>query len=112
MCFARSPRARVGRGTMRHEEGLRAAPDGPKKVGTGEVVAGITVPASGLACAPVLELADRRDLQSRAHSGYPGSIPGWGIPTSTENLRDNSTRCRKNQSRSARKVNPALLRKG
>ena len=42
--------------------------------------------------APVLELADRRDLQSRAHSGRPGPIPGWGIPLSpNENRDDNST---------------------
>jgi hypothetical protein len=27
----------------------------------------------------VLELADRRGLQPRAHSGLPGPIPGWGI---------------------------------
>jgi hypothetical protein len=51
--------------------------DGPKKVGTGGTLSGATAPTS---CdrAPVLELADRRDLQSRAHSGLPGSIPGWG----------------------------------
>ena len=42
-------------------------------------MAGVTAPTISFACAPVLELADRRDLQSRAHSGRPGPIPGWGI---------------------------------
>jgi hypothetical protein len=51
---------------------------GPEQVGTGEVVTGITVPTISFSCAPVLELADRRGLQPRAHSGRPGPIPGWG----------------------------------
>ena len=66
-----------------HEEDIRAALDGPKKVGAGETLSGVTAPTSGLR-APVLELADRRDLHSRAHSGLPGSIPGWGTHPSRE----------------------------
>ncbi len=62
--------------------------DGPKKVGTGETLSGVTAPTSGTR-APVLELADRRDLQSRAHSGLPGPTPGWGTTSvPSQNLWD------------------------
>src|SRR5208282_2753694 len=91
------------------EEDVRAALIGPDKAGTGETVTGITAPAfSALLCAPVLELADRRGLQPRAHSGRPGPIPGWGTITSAadRNRCDNSTKWRKNPSRSAKRVNP------
>jgi hypothetical protein len=37
--------------------------------------------------APVLELADRRDLQSRAHSRRPGPIPGWGTTSPADGNR-------------------------
>lgn len=95
------------------EEGSRAALIGPDKAGAGEVLAGITVPAfSAFICAPVLELADRRGLQPRAHSGRPGPIPGWGTTfTQTENRYDNSTKWRKNKNRSAKRVNPDPKRK-
>ena len=74
-------------GSANNEEGFRAALDGLKKVGTGETLSGVTVPTSGTR-APVLELADRRDLQSRAHSGLPGPNPGWGTHTLTGKLCD------------------------
>jgi hypothetical protein len=67
-----------------HEEGSRAVLDGLKNQAvTGELLTGLPVTASSALyfCAPVLELADRRGLQPRAHSGRPGPIPGWGIIT-------------------------------
>ena len=77
-----------------HEEGVRAMLNGPNKVGTGEVLGGITAPTfSAFLRPPVLELADRRGLQPRAHSGRPGSIPGWGtIFTPNRNLVHNRLR--------------------
>jgi hypothetical protein len=48
-----------------YEEGFRAALDGPKKVGTGETLTGVTAPTFSATCAPVLELVDSRDLHSR-----------------------------------------------
>jgi len=82
----------VERGTQ-NEEGPGAALNGPNKAGAGETLRGVTAPAfSALLRAPVLELADRRDLQSRAHSGRPGPIPGWGTLLATAgNLVDNCT---------------------
>ena len=47
------------------EEGFRVALDDPDKVGTVEVLTGVTVPTFNALYAPVLELADRRDLHSR-----------------------------------------------
>ena len=74
-----------------HEEELRAAPFGPNKAGAAETLTGLPAPTFGF-CAPVLELADRRGLQPRAHSRRPGSIPGWGTPLNpTVNLRDSMT---------------------
>lgn len=74
------------------EECSRAALIGPNKAGAGEVLSGITAPAiSAFLHAPVLELVDRRDLHSRDPKGRPGSIPGWGTFTQTENRCDNST---------------------
>lgn len=61
---------------------------------------GVTAPAFGaFFCAPVLELADRRGLQPRAHSGRPGPIPGWGTITSAadRNRCGNSTKCPRSQ---------------
>lgn len=76
---------------MDSEEGPRAALNGPDKVGTGDVLAGITVPTFSNHSAPVSEVADERGLQPRAQSGHPGPNPGWGIPfCPTEVLRDNS----------------------
>ena len=75
-------------------EGLRAAPNGPEKVGAGEALRAITAPIFGaFKYAPVLEMADRRGLQPRAHSGRPGPIPGWGIISSAadRDCCDNST---------------------
>ena len=37
-----------------------------------------TFRSKGRFSAPVLELAYRRDLHSRARLGHPGPIPGWG----------------------------------
>lgn len=74
-----------------NEEGLRVGLNDPDQVGTARREQ-LPVPTFGAICAPVLELADRRDLQSRAHSGLPGPIPGWGIPPSpNRNQEDNST---------------------
>src|SRR5438128_167658 len=100
-----------------HEEGSRAALNGlNNQAGTVEVLTGVSVPAFGafLQYAPVLELADRRGLQPRAHSGRPGSIPGWGTTfTPVGNLRDNTTkRCPRNKNRSVERVNAAPKRKG
>lgn len=68
-----------GRGTSR-EEGRRAALEGPKKVGAGETLTGVTAPTSSFSLqhAPVLELVDRRDLHSRVRRGRSGSNPDWG----------------------------------
>lgn len=60
------------------EEGVRAALDGPHKVGTARPSKTDSVPTFSVLCAPVLELADRRDLHSRALIRRPGSSPGWG----------------------------------
>ncbi len=70
---------------MPHEEGIRATLIGPEQVGTGEVLAGITAPTfSALLCAPVLELADRRDLHSRDQFGRSGPNPDWGTTKSPQ----------------------------
>ena len=85
------PRVSLAERRKQREEGLRAALIGPERVGTAHFDRS-PVPTFSALCAPVLELADRRDLQSRAHSGRPGPIPGWGIPLSpNENRDDNST---------------------
>ena len=100
-------------GRRKHEEGSRAALDSPKQVGAATRVNVSAAPISG-PCAPVLELADGRGLQPRAHSGRPGSIPGWGTTfTPVGNLRDNTTkRCPRNKNRSVERVNAAPKRKG
>jgi hypothetical protein len=97
-----------------HEEGSRAALNGLKnQAGAVAVLSGSTVPASSvLLYAPVLELVDRRDLHSRDPKGRPGSIPGWGTLFAALNRdTDNSTRCPRNQNRSAKRVNPAPVRR-
>jgi hypothetical protein len=53
----------------------------------------------------VLELADRRDLQSRAHSGHPSPILGWGI-TPINDRRDNGTTCSKKSKPKSKKGKP------
>src|ERR1017187_10923991 len=58
-------------------EKLRAAQDGPDKVGTAHRD-GLPVPTSGVAWTPSAEMADRRDLESCDRSGRPGPSPGWG----------------------------------
>jgi len=78
--------------------------DGPKKVGTGEVLEGVTVPTFSATRAPVLELADRRGLQPRAHSGRPGPIPGWGTTTNPSWKFDSILLCQKSRRENA-KVN-------
>jgi hypothetical protein len=99
--------------TIPHEEGSGVVLNGPNKVGAGETLSGVTAPTfSAFLYPPVLELADRRDLQSRARSELPGSIPGWGTFTQTENRCDNSTKWRKSLNRNARKVNPDQKKKG
>ena len=76
-----------------HEEGFGAALNGPNKGGTGETLAGITVPAFSNHFAPASEMADERGLQPRTHSGHPGPIPGWGIAfPQMEILEDNNMR--------------------
>src|ERR1022692_1446641 len=61
-----------------HEEGFRVALDDPHKAGTARC-RGPSVPTSSdFDCAPVLELADRRDLHSRAASRHSGSDPRLG----------------------------------
>ena len=92
------------------EEGIRAASDGPEKVGTGETLHGITAPISDT-CAPVSELAYERGLQPRDQSGLPGSIPGWGTKFSpARNLCDIKLRCGKKPKRNAQMVNEGRKR--
>lgn len=61
-----------------NEEDLRVALIDPSQVGAA-YFDGSPAPTFSVLCAPVLELADRRGLQPRAHSGHPGPTPGWGI---------------------------------
>lgn len=63
----------------RYEEELRAALFGLEQVGTAHFD-GSPVPTFSAFDPPVPELADGAALQAVAHSGLPGSIPGWGIP--------------------------------
>lgn len=84
-------RARLER-SKQHEEGLGVALDGPDKAEAGECLEGFPASASSTVDAPVLEMADRRDLHSRDHSGRPGPIPGWGtILSPNVNREDNTT---------------------
>ena len=71
---------------------------GPNRVTAGEPLTRIPAVTSRCASgAPVLELADRRGLQPRAHSGRPGPIPGWGTSRGlNQRRRDNCTKWLKN----------------
>jgi hypothetical protein len=96
---------------VRDEEGCRAALDGPKKEGTGDSLTRFPVPSSGTTCAPVLELADSRDLHSRGLLDRPGPTPGWGTKFSpARNLCDIKLRCKKKPRRSVLKVNEGQKR--
>src|ERR1700722_7559131 len=95
------------------EEGVRATLIGPNKGGTGEVLSGITAPTfSAFDCAPVLELAYRRGLHPRAILWLMGPNPIRGTTFSPdENRCDINAKCRRNQSRSAERINLAPKRK-
>jgi hypothetical protein len=79
-----------------HEEGHRAALDGPEKVGAGESLNGSTAPTSDNNFAPVLELVDSRDLHSRGLINHSGPTPDRGtISFPGGNFCDIRLRCRK-----------------
>lgn|ERR1700733_1823229 len=72
-----------------HDEGLRAALDGPKKVGTPNPAKVPCVPTSCNFRAPVAELVYAHGLQPCDHSGLPGPNPGWGTTSApSQNLCD------------------------